>query len=208
MEIIRSLNWVDILVIIVVFRISYVAFQEGLSHEIFPVIGAVATLIVTLNYYNKIGGLISENLIKMPPEISNFLSFLILAVITGLGCKLLKAILDKIIHVEWHPLIERFGGLIFGIARAFITTSLVIMIIALMPLSYLQRSIRDKSVTGMHVLRIGPAVYEKASRLLPAVKGKTKTPSISKDDIVKDLISEKSIATKKVTKKEKTKEDG
>jgi len=204
MEIIKSLNWVDVLVIIIILRISYVAFQEGLSHEIFPLAGALATIVLSIRYYTQIGGLISGNLIKISPLVSNFLGFLIIAGITGLACKLLKAILDKIIHVEWHPLIERFGGFIFGLARAFMTASIVLIIMALMPLPYLQRSIRDKSATGMYIVRIGPAIYEKAARLLPAGKGDAGV--INKEDIVKNLVSDKSLAPNSAKKEKKVNE--
>ena len=55
MDIIRRINWVDLLVVILILRISYVAFQEGLSHEIFPIIGGVVIIIVNLHYYERIG---------------------------------------------------------------------------------------------------------------------------------------------------------
>lgn len=200
MDILRHINWVDVLVVIIIIRISYIAFQDGLSHEIFPVITVVAGIVICLNYYNKIGSYISENLLKMPLPVANFLSFLVLAVGTGLIFKLVRMLLDKIIKVEWHPLIERFGGLVFGIVRAFLVTSLVMMTITLAPFKYLQWSVRDKSVTGMYILRIGPSIYEKISGVLPAAK--EGGPALSKEDIINELVSDKTIAPE-VKKKEK-----
>lgn len=200
MDILRHINWVDVLAVIIIIRISYIAFQDGLSHEIFPVITVVAGIVICLNYYNKIGSYISENLLKMPLPVANFLSFLVLAVGTGLIFKLVRMLLDKIIKVEWHPLIERFGGLVFGIVRAFLVTSLVMMTITLAPFKYLQWSVRDKSVTGMYILRIGPSIYEKISGVLPAAK--EGGPALSKEDIINELVSDKTIAPE-VKKKEK-----
>ena len=205
MEIIKQINWVDLLVVILIIRISYVAFQEGLSHEIFPAVGSLAIIVLCLHYYKRIGIWISQNIFNMPLDLSNFLSFLLLAVMIGVIFKILKAFLDKIIKVEWHPFIERFGGLAIGIMRASLVASLILMIIALMPLSYLQWSIRDKSMIGMHFLRIGPTIYEKCSRILPTIK--VEGLSADREDLVKNLVSDKSIVPKiKKEKKERKQE--
>ena len=191
MDIIRRLNWVDILTIILMVRISYVAFLKGLSHEIFPIMTGIASLVICLYYYNRIGGYISQNLLPGALEISNFLSFLLLAIGTGLIFKLLRSILDKVIKVEWHPFIERIGGAAFGIARGAIVVCLVLEAIALAPLPYFQWSIRDKSLLGMHFVRIGPALYEKASKFLPMMK--TEGQPVDKEAITKNLVSNKTI---------------
>lgn len=201
MEIIRRINWVDVLVVILMIRISYVAFQEGLSHEILPLIGSIIIIIIDLHYYEKIGLFISQNLVILPIELANFLSFLILAVIIGLAFKLLAGIFNKVIKVAWHPLIEIFGGVIFGVIRASIVASLILMIIALLPLPYLQRSVRDRSVTGMFFLKIGPSIYEKVSKFLPTIK--VGGYPVNKEEIIKNLASDKSVAPK-LKKEEKT----
>src|SRR3989338_3088823 len=117
MEILSKLNWVDILVIILMIRIIYVGFQEGLSHEVFPVISAFLTTIVGLRYYAKIGAFISENIVSVPLEVSNFSVFLTLTAAVALVLKALKVFLNKIISVRWHPFLEHVGGIIFGVAR-------------------------------------------------------------------------------------------
>lgn len=200
MEIISKINWVDVLVAIIMIRMSYVAFREGLSHEIFPFIGSVVIVMVSLHYYMKIGSFISQNVGSIPAEISNFFSFLVLVVVVGFAVKLLGRLLEKIVKVGWHPIIEKFGGLVVGIMRAYIITGVVLMMLALMPLSYLQWSIRDKSFTGKYVLMAGPEIYSRLSRFLPTIK--VGEPALTKDTIAKNLMSDKSISSKS-NKKEK-----
>lgn len=191
MEILSRTNWVDVLVVIIVLRISYVAFQDGLSHEIFPLIGSACTIVLALHYYHKISIFISQNVLGQHVDILNFISFLVLAVGVGFIFKFLKVVLDKIIKVTWHPLIERFGGLLAGVARASIVTATVLTVLALMPLSYLQWSIRDKSLTGVHFLRIGPSIYAAMAGLLPNLKaGGT---SVDSEAVVRELVSDKSV---------------
>jgi uncharacterized membrane protein required for colicin V production len=200
MEIVSKINWVDVLVAILMIRMSYVAFKEGLSHEIFPFFGAIAMVMIALRYYMSIGSFISQNIIGLPVEVSNFLSFLALVLAVGFAVKFLGVVLEKIIKVQWHPLIEKFGGLIIGITRAYIITGLILMTLALMPLPYLQWSIRDKSLTGKYVVMAGPEVYSRLSGLLPTIKIGQAT--LSKDTIVKNLMSDKSLSSKQA-KKEK-----
>ncbi|MDD5496001.1 MAG: CvpA family protein [Candidatus Omnitrophica bacterium] len=200
LDILKRLNWVDILCIILMIRISYVAFLDGLSHEIFPLIGCVASLVISLRYYIPLATFLTQNVLSMPAEMANFLTFLVLALLTLFMVRIIKALLDKIVAVEWHPLLERFGGLVLGIFKAAIVTSLVLIILLLSPMPYFQRSIRDKSLTGMYFLRAGTVVYENISGLLPAIK--IDIPSIKKEDIMGNLSSDKQLTSQeKETKK-------
>lgn len=204
MDIIQRVNWVDVLVVILMLRMSYVAFQEGLSHVIFPTIAVLLVIIISLHYYQKIGSILSQNLVNIPIEVSFFLSFFTFVIIISLIFKLLRVILDKIIRVEWHPFVERFGGLIVGIVRASLIVSLVLTAIVLVPIRYFQWSIRDRSVTGMHFLRIGPNVYDKVSAFLPTVK--IGGSEVKREDLINSLVSDKSIGKKAKRKDTKTAE--
>ena len=201
MEIFSRINWVDVLVAIIMIRISYVAFRDGLSHEIFPFFGSIIAVVLGIHYYMRLGSFISQNLANVPVEISNFLSFLVLVVAISLLVRFLARFLEVIVKVQWHPVIEKFGGLIIGIMRAYIITGIILMVLALMPLSYLQWSIRDKSLTGKYVLMAGPEIYSRLSRFLPTIK--IGEPALSKDVIVKNLMSDKSIKPSNSVKKAK-----
>jgi len=170
MEILTKINWVDVLIVIVLLRISYVAFQEGLSHEIFPLIGSIATISLALHYYRNIAQYISQNMGWMSLETSALFAFIASIAVIGFIFKLLKIVLDKIIKVTWHPLIERFGGLIAGAVRASITISIILMILTLMPFSYLKWSVEQRSLTGRYFLKLGSGIYERTVLFLPSAK--------------------------------------
>ena len=159
MQILSRINWVDIFVLILMVRMSYVAFMDGLSHEIFPLAGSIVVFVLSLHYYKALGDMISQGMGNVGPEITYFLGFVILIVVSGFVVKFLKIIIDKIVKVQWHPVIEKFGGLFAGIVKAYIITAIVLTMMMLMPLSYLQWSIRDKSLTGKYVLMAGPQIY-------------------------------------------------
>jgi uncharacterized membrane protein required for colicin V production len=194
MDIFSRLNWVDIFVIIIVMRISYVAFQDGLSHQIFPLIGTIGTAVIALHYYHNIALYLYQNAIRLPVKVLDFMSFILLLVGVGLIFKLLRTLSDKIINVTWHPLVEKLGGLFFGFMRSCVAASVILMVLALMPLPYLQHSIRDRSMMGMHFLRIVPNIYGKVSGLLPTFKVETR--AVDREDIVQKLAADKSMEAK------------
>ena len=181
MELITKINWVDVLVVILMLRISYVAFRDGLSHEIFSFLGSILIVVLVMRYYILFGSFISLNAMNMPIEISNFLSFLILVVSSGFIVRLLRVILDKVVNIKWHPMIERFGGLAIGMMKAYIVTGMVLMTISLMPLSYLSWSIKDKSLTGKYFLVAPMEIYNSLESFLPEIKvDKVNKPGASK----------------------------
>lgn len=195
MDIITRINWVDILIVIAMLRVTYVAFQDGLSHEIFPLIGVAAIAVSSFHYYQKFSVFLSKNVINLPPVILDFVAFTILAVGTGFLFKLIKVILNKIIQVAWHPAIEKGGGLAVGLMKAAVMTSLVLVMLSLLPLSYMQHSIRDRSLAGIYFIKISPEIYEKATILFPSIK--SGGAALTKEDIVKGLLADKSIFTNK-----------
>jgi len=182
MELITKINWVDVLVAILMLRISYVAFRDGLSHEIFPFIGSILIMVLAMHYYTVLGSYISRNMMDMPIELANFLSFLVLVVALGFVVKLLRVLLDNIVKIQWHPIMEKLGGLAVGIMKAYVVTGIVLMTLSLMPLSYLQWSIKDKSLTGKYILMAGPRIYDRVGRFLPALKfGEKSRPAVPKE---------------------------
>lgn len=167
MDVLTRVNWVDVLALILIIRISYVAFQDGLSHEIFPFLTTIFTITITLHYYTSLGEFLTQGVLKFPLVLANFLAFTALAAVSWVVFKFLKIILDKIIKVQWHPAVEKVGGMVIGIMRSFVVVSLVLILLSVTPLSYLQRSIRERSLTGMYFLQIGYDVYGKTSKILP-----------------------------------------
>ena len=165
MEILTKINWVDVLILILILRTSYVSLQDGLSHEILPLIGSVCMLVFSLHYYGKIASFLFNNGFTIPMELLNLISFVFTVICIGILFKFLKVVVDKIVKVSWHPLIEKFGGMLAGIVRGVILTSIILTIIVLIPLPYLQWSVNTRSLTGIYFVKIGPSIEHTAVAL-------------------------------------------
>lgn len=200
MDIFQRINWVDILVLIVMLRTGYVALQDGLSHEILPLFGSALMIVFSLHYYKSISQFVYDAGFAIPIEVLYPVVFLIIAILIGLIFRLVKAVLDKLIKVTWHPLVEKFGGLVAGLVRGALSVSMILIFLTLLPLSYLQWSVRDRSVTGLYFLRIGPELYEKTAVIMPNIRlGGEK---ISSKELMKGLTADKSIKQKEQAKSE------
>ncbi len=185
MEIISRVNWVDLLVVIIMLRTIYVSFQDGLSHSVFPLFGSILKLVLALHFYSMLGSVLHVSIALVPVSVCNMASFLAIILIMGLVLKLLKNLIDAIIKVTWHPLIEKIGGVAVGALRGAVSASIVLIFLALVPLSYLQWSIKDKSLCGMFFLRAGPAIYRTISG-----------GRIDDKRITEDIVSKKDIPVK------------
>jgi len=169
MDILTKINWVDILIVIIMARISYVALQDGLSHEIFPLIGTVITAAMSMRYYHDLA-LFIQGITGIPIQTLEALAFIVLVIGLGLIFKLARFLVDALLKVTWHPFVEKFGGLISGFLRASIMVSILLMIMSLMPLTYLQYSIKDKSLLGPYFLNIAPEISNRVAWAFPAIK--------------------------------------
>ena len=167
MDIIAKINWVDVLIVIILVRIGYVALQDGLSHEIFPLIGAVATACISARYYSELA-LLVQSITGLSVQILDLLVFVLLIVGIGLIFKMARILVDILVKVTWHPLVEKFGGLIFGFLRASVVISVVLMMMSLMPFSYLHYSIKERSLSGPYFLKVVPEISSKIAWVFPA----------------------------------------
>ncbi len=195
MDILTKINWVDGLILIIIIRTSYIALQDGLSHEILPLVGSLCMLVLSLHYYDKIGDFLYYLGFLMPKDLLNLVGFIIAVVCVGVIFRLVKIVMDKIIKVNWHPLIERFGGFLAGAARGVITASIVLVMLMLIPISYLQVSVRDRSLIGMYFLRVGPSIYEKAAGLLHTARAREYVSRAN--ELISNLTADKSVGSAK-----------
>ncbi len=191
MDILTRVNWVDFLIVIIVLRTVYVSFKSGFTHQLFPLVGSILMVIACLAYYGPFGHYLENGLSVSPPDLAYFLAFVILVVGTGLALKFLRHGFDLIVKIDLGSFIERTGGAICGLLRSLVAANLVLMVLCMAPVPYLQVSVRDRSLAGNYVLAVGPVIYEKAARLIPAIVPEKGTAD--RKDILEALHADKTV---------------
>lgn len=164
LDILKQLNWVDIFVIILLLRICYIALRNGLAVEFFKLLGTLGAIYLSLHYYTALSDWITQRQFilkeKMPLEFLDFLIFVLLAVLGYVIFLILREAFSRFFKMEAKARINKWGGLILGIARGFLFMSLIIFALLISSIGYLKNSVVN-SYSGKYLFKIAPATYTK-----------------------------------------------
>ncbi|MDD4953418.1 MAG: CvpA family protein [Candidatus Omnitrophica bacterium] len=160
LNILKQFNWLDVFILILIFRILYISIKSGLSKEFFKLLGVLSATYLSLHYFTVLSDLICKNLPvkKMPLEFFDFLLFTVLAILGYLVFVLLRTIFNHFIKMEAVPLLEKWGGLVMGILRSFFLPSLIIFMLAISSVGYLKKSAQS-SYLGKKLFDVAPDTY-------------------------------------------------
>ncbi|MDO9572299.1 MAG: CvpA family protein [Candidatus Omnitrophota bacterium] len=159
-ETIKQFNFLDILILIALFRICYIAVKMGLPVEFFKLMGVLFATFLSLHYYTKLSDIIQSRFFykNLPLEFLDFLIFLILA---GIGYSIfiiLRSIFCRFMKMETVPKINKIGGLILGLTRGYFAIGLFAFMLTISSISYLNRSV-ESSYLGSKAFAIAPKAY-------------------------------------------------
>lgn len=157
---ITKFNWVDIFVVIFLFRICYVASKTGLPAELFKLFGTLVSIFLSFHYCTRLSNLVSLNIgtAKVPIGLLDYFMFLALAISGYMIIVLLRNLFFRLIKMEAVSTLNRWGGLIVGTLRGFLLTALAIFILVFSGNSYMESSVKS-SFSGNYFLSVGPATY-------------------------------------------------
>lgn len=161
LDIIKQFNWVDIFIIIIFARICYVSLESGLVIEAFKFFGVIAAIYVTMHYYTILSDFVKPRLSvdqKMPLEFLDFISFVVMAIIVYASFVLLRSVFSRFIKMEAVPVLNKWGGFVFGVSRSLFVASLLSFILVISTISYLKDSARQ-SYLGRRLFNIAPNTY-------------------------------------------------
>lgn len=161
LNIIKQLNWFDIFFAILLFRIGYIALKSGLPIELFKLLGTISAVYLPMHYYIRLAEFISSriSIVKIPPQILDFISFIILAIAGYFIFMLLRSIFCRFIKMEATPKLDKWGGFLLGAIRGFLLASLIMFIFVISPAGYLRKSV-DNAYSGRQLFEIAPATYK------------------------------------------------
>lgn len=142
--ILAKFNFLDFIILIILFRICYIAAQMGLSVEIFKFLGVIFSIYIGLHYYTALSDLIQVRFLPkdMPLEFMDFIIFLLLIILGYLCFVGLRCILSRFIQLDAIPKINQFLGLILGIGRGFLVIGLISFSLVISSVTYLSNSVK------------------------------------------------------------------
>ncbi|PIP18921.1 MAG: hypothetical protein COT38_01550 [Candidatus Omnitrophica bacterium CG08_land_8_20_14_0_20_41_16] len=157
----KQFNWLDIFILIMIFRICYIALKAGFPIEVFKFLGSLTAIYVSMHYYTMLSDFIKSRIPieeNMPLEFIDFLVFLLLAISGYLLFVLLRSVFSHFIKIEAVSALNKWGGLILGLFRSILLVSLIFFTLAISSVSYLKDSVK-RSYLGPRLFSIAPDTY-------------------------------------------------
>jgi uncharacterized membrane protein required for colicin V production len=157
---IKHINWVDLFVITLLLRVCYIAAGTGIMIEFFKITGTILATYFSLHYYTRLANILHERfwLESIPLVFLDFICFLILAAVVYLLFVFLRNIFCRFVKMDTVENLNKWGGLIVGVARSFLLVSLFTFGFALSNFGYLEESLQN-SYTGRRIFSLAPSVY-------------------------------------------------
>jgi len=139
---IKQFNWVDILIIILLFRVGYISLKNGFPIALFKLCGTVLAIYASLHYYTVLSDSFLNffSIKKAPLELIDFVSFLFLALISYFLFVLFRNIFTHLIKMEAVSTLNKWGGLFLGAIRGVLLCGLLIFMLAVSGVNYLNSS--------------------------------------------------------------------
>jgi len=168
-------NWVDLLIVTVIFRACYTGFARGLLGEFFHCIGAVSVTCLTVNYAKFITAWLRTWMTWADPTVSAFVIFWVFFLGLSLAVRVLLKFVTR--FVKW----ERVHWLIQGVAialgglRGLWWAGFLTIVFVSSGFTYLQASVEERSVLGPRLLIVSREYLERTADLFPGAEHRNKT---------------------------------
>jgi uncharacterized membrane protein required for colicin V production len=161
LQIIKQMNWLDFLVIILLFRMSYASTKSGFFVALFNLLGAVLACYIALHYYARLGdfcGTYIPTPPNVPLEIWDLIAFSALGMLGYAVLIILREAFSRFIKAEAVSLLNKWGASILGVARGLLLISLMIFFLSIPVIDYFTDSVK-KSFFSKDLIKVSTSTY-------------------------------------------------
>jgi len=160
-EALAQFNFFDFVIVIILFRICYIAAKMGLSVEIFKLPGVIFATYIAMHYYTNLSDLLYKRFLpkSMPLEFTDFVVFVLLICAGYLGFVGLRSVLFRFVQLNAIPRINQIVGLVLGVVRSFFVIGLVSFTLAICSVNYFTNMVKY-SYLGSRAVTISPRTYD------------------------------------------------
>lgn len=164
LNILKQLNWVDIIIVFLLLRILYISTVNGFVIELFKLIGTISAIYISFHYFVICSDFVMRRVSAQqgfPLNFMDFLIFVLLVVTVYLVFVLLRKVVCHFVKMEAVPMLSKWGGLILGLARGILTASLVVFTLSISTIPYLNTSAKE-AYSGRRLFNIAVSTYSNA----------------------------------------------
>ncbi len=168
-------NWVDIIVITILFITCYRGFLRGLLSELLNLVAAVSATALTINYSGALTHGLQAWFSWVNPTLFVFLVFVGLLLTSIIATHYLVRFLAGLVKWERLNWVFEVIGLLMGGIRGLWWSGLILLMLASSGVGYLRASVEERSVIGPQLLPKSREGFEWASDRFPGAQYRAKT---------------------------------
>lgn len=168
-------NWVDLIVVIIVFTACYNGFSRGLLTSGLRLLGLVVSTLIAVNG----AGMVAERIqawVGAQPALTTFLVFWVVFLALVLTMRAVVNAIAKV--VKWEPVnwITQWLGLVLGGLRGAWWAGLFVLTLSVSGFGPVQESVEQRSMSAPYVLPVFHDYVERLSDRLPGAA--TRSPTL------------------------------
>ncbi|MFH1943906.1 MAG: CvpA family protein [bacterium] len=163
------MNGIDITILVVVGFFGIKGLFRGLVIEIFTLVGLLVGYVVALREMGDLAGFL-ERVLHIPELIANALGFLLIFILITLLFRWIAGGLKRFLKWTFIGWLDRGSGLLFGLFKGTLITSLLLLLISLVPLPSSLKEEEDNSLLYQPVYSVAPAVFNFLKDVFPRTK--------------------------------------
>jgi len=167
LSILTRLNWVDVISIIVIFRISYVGSLMGVAKQLIPCLSIFCSLMISLYYYDAIAQVIVQKS-GLSKSVCDFFVYAVIVMVISGTAQVVKKYMPIKLPDNIIPF-ERVIGTSMGFFRAFVVMGLIAIGLMLAPVSRVDKAVKD-SASAKLILKNNLFLYSETVNLIKGYK--------------------------------------
>lgn len=159
-NILTQINAVDLIIAIILIRVCWTAVKTGVVTEVFKLLGTISATYLSLHYFTTLADVMRGGKATKPMslEFLDFLAFMLL-VFLGYGFFVVARLaFARFIKAEAVPRLNRIGGLILGVVRGLIASSLIVFMLIICSVSVV-KEMATASYFGRRITKISYSIY-------------------------------------------------
>jgi uncharacterized membrane protein required for colicin V production len=168
-------NWVDLLIVTLVFKACYNGFVRGIATEALHLIGVVSLTVLTLNY----GGVVATWLmpwVSWPPSLVALIGFWGLFAMLWLTMRLVIRRVTELLKWERVHWVIQGVGLFLGGLRGLWWTGFLLVVFISSGLPFLVTSVEQGSVLGPGLLKAARTTVVQVADRFPGAQRRGAVP--------------------------------
>lgn len=154
-----QLNIVDVVIAVYLIYGAVRGVRRGLSGELARLFSLAVAIVAGWQFYEPLGEQLAAYT-RLTGAAASIAGFFCTVLAAGAVLLVLRLMLKNIMEFAFKGKIERLGGLLAGVIRAFCIASLALIAVAFVPVPYLQEQVRKESRVGSAILRVVFPLYQ------------------------------------------------